>query len=651
IDGAIERFDKARKLDWNLCEANYELALCYMTKDYATARIYAGYALDRALGREPENTVYLFALVKLKRMMGLNRDPIDILNRILEIDPEHHEARRLLAQMYTDSEWDRNPEKAEQHILELAERAPETPDIHYMLGKAYYENEDYTQAEPNLLQQLDSNSDHALAKLLLGWTYLKMENYEKATDFYLEGLRGLDDPEKMDEIDNVMWVLFTDEERQACGSLLLNERGDFYADLWKRRDPNILTAENERLIEHLNRLDYVKKYFAYPNYRGYDDMGEIYLKYGEPGGMKTWHTFMEETSANVRGTNYAISREQWIYINNDPPVYFDFEISKGGHTYQVPQKGVSNFDTSSLDIGNTFVTDPFIFHDMRLAPPEQFMYSYPDETFDFPVEVWQFRGVNDRTALELYYGIPYEELQFKQEEDQRIAESTSHVVVSDTLGNRINDRTRTDRYAYREASGREREIAIDYEPLRSVPGVFRFGLSLTPGDSSRTGIMQFTLPVRDFTSENLMISDIVVLGNTDLPAATPDKRRHDLNLIPYLFNDWTKTDPLMLYFEIYNLTLVNNSTNYTVSYSIKKIEKEGTFLEGIVQGVGKILTGGPSEIKITHNRAGTTDESYEVISLDISDLDEGESVITVTITDTYSGQAANVSRTIDIVSK
>ncbi|WP_456424843.1 GWxTD domain-containing protein [Rhodocaloribacter sp.] len=52
---------------------------------------------------------------------------------------------------------------------------------------------------------------------------------------------------------------------------------------WRSQDPLPATLENERLLEHLERVAYAEAHFAYPGrLTGFDDRGEIYVRYGKP---------------------------------------------------------------------------------------------------------------------------------------------------------------------------------------------------------------------------------------------------------------------------------------------------------------------------------------------------------------------------------
>ena len=48
--------------------------------------------------------------------------------------------------------------------------------------------------------------------------------------------------------------IMTEDERKEYESTYDKEKWKYYYYFWKKKDPDLLTEENERLIEHLRRL-------------------------------------------------------------------------------------------------------------------------------------------------------------------------------------------------------------------------------------------------------------------------------------------------------------------------------------------------------------------------------------------------------------
>jgi GWxTD domain-containing protein len=60
------------------------------------------------------------------------------------------------------------------------------------------------------------------------------------------------------------------------------ERSAFWEQFWKRRDPSPETPENEAMDEFYRRVQYANQHFSVGRAGWRTDMGQIYIKYGEP---------------------------------------------------------------------------------------------------------------------------------------------------------------------------------------------------------------------------------------------------------------------------------------------------------------------------------------------------------------------------------
>ena len=68
------------------------------------------------------------------------------------------------------------------------------------------------------------------------------------------------DPEYEDVWDRV-WMIASPDEVAAHDAMAPGERRSFFARFWAKRDPNLITADNERIAEHFRRFAYARRYF------------------------------------------------------------------------------------------------------------------------------------------------------------------------------------------------------------------------------------------------------------------------------------------------------------------------------------------------------------------------------------------------------
>src|SRR6266849_10179874 len=58
-----------------------------------------------------------------------------------------------------------------------------------------------------------------------------------------------------------VWMIASPRETARQESLIPGERRSFFMDFWSRRDPNLVTPENERIAEHFRRLAQARRMF------------------------------------------------------------------------------------------------------------------------------------------------------------------------------------------------------------------------------------------------------------------------------------------------------------------------------------------------------------------------------------------------------
>lgn len=152
---------------------------------------------------------------------------------------------------------------------------------------------------------------------------------------------------------------------------------------------------------------------------------------------------------------------------------------------------------------------------------------------------------------------------------------------------------------------------------------------------SRVGFRKIPVSVRDFTGSDLMISDIQFLAPTDdASAAYATAKKSGLLLGPYPFTRIRKTTPLYCYFEVYNL-LDGLSDMYDLTFEVYTVQGENTLVQKVSDWIGgsKYVF-----LSVSHQRKVLENDSEELISIDLSDLEPGEYMFEVSIRN--SGEAA-----------
>ncbi|MBE7410470.1 MAG: hypothetical protein HS129_00155 [Leptospiraceae bacterium] len=103
--------------------------------------------------------------------------PIELLNRAIELNPNHDPSYYLLGMIHGKF---RNWVKSIYYLEIAASKGSYNPFYHYNLSIAYFLNKDYASAKITLEKTLELKDNYHLAKLLLLQSLIKLNNTEEA---------------------------------------------------------------------------------------------------------------------------------------------------------------------------------------------------------------------------------------------------------------------------------------------------------------------------------------------------------------------------------------------------------------------------------------------------------------------------------------
>ncbi|MGI8556627.1 MAG: GWxTD domain-containing protein [Pyrinomonadaceae bacterium] len=114
--------------------------------------------------------------------------------------------------------------------------------------------------------------------------------------------------------------IITPEEKAAFNKLQTNEeRENFIANFWLRRDPNPDTEENEYKEEYFERIAYANEHFTsgIPGWR--TDRGRTYITWGKPDGVEAHPSGgnYDRPSYEGGGSTTTYPFETWFYRHLD----------------------------------------------------------------------------------------------------------------------------------------------------------------------------------------------------------------------------------------------------------------------------------------------------------------------------------------------
>jgi len=274
-----------------------------------------------------------------------------------------------------------------------------------------------------------------------------------------------------------------------------------------------------------------------------------------------------------------------------------------------------------------------------------------ENQLDVPVTYAQFRGPNNTTEIEMYYGIPLSQLRYGQGRNGFSAIVLTHLVVVDDQLVRNADEEGRKVFETRSTNMAPGSYYRDLELVTAAPGDYSYAFQIRQEREERLGLNQADLTVKDFSSSDLLISDIRIGVGRRQPNFNQDSPREDLRLSPYPFGNVSKSLSLVLYFEVYNFFVdPADNTQYTIEYIVEREKQSSGGLGGVFSKIGGIFGGNKVEtITISEDRAGTLTSINELVALDISNFPEGSTLVSVSVEDHLRGTKVSSERRVVIV--
>ena len=419
-------------------------------------------------------------------------------------------------------------------------------------------------------------------------------------------LKELDTPYKTWLNEDVVYII-SPEERQAFLQLETNEeREQFIEAFWLRRSSNPDLPDNDFKEEHYRRIAYANEHFAsgIPGWK--TDRGRIYIIWGKPDEIEshptggTYDRPMEEGGGST--TTYAYERWRYRYLEGiQENVELEFVDPSGTGEYHltmdpgekdallhVPGAGLSLMESMGMaskadrftrSDGTTLPTalggTPASLNEFnRLElwakvqrPPE---VKYKDleaivtsrmvrDQLKFGYRTDYLKVTSDTVLVPVTVQIPNNQLSFKAKDGVHSAEVNIFGRVSSLTGKVVQ--TFEDSVAKDfpdslfQQSVKQTSIYQKSLPLR--PGLYRLDLVIKDVSSGNVGAVNERLAVPRYDDEKLEASSLILADQIEhVPAKQVGTGQFVLGsskVRPRLDGDFTTTDKLGIYLQVYNL--------------------------------------------------------------------------------------------------
>ncbi len=255
---------------------------------------------------------------------------------------------------------------------------------------------------------------------------------------------------------------------------------------------------------------------------------------------------------------------------------------------------------------------------------------------DFHYASADFRGTDDKSRLEVYYGVPV--LDAIDDGGKEVVFERG-IALFDSSWAPVYRRLEPMPVRVDEGGVEAGTLAIDELALQVLPGRYYLGLQVNhPASGRREGYTQ-ELVVEDYAVAGLRISDIELAGRVQVDASAADKGGVEVISLPS--RTYKTGQPVVIYYEVYGLKNDDfGQTKYRVDYRITPREGKLSGVQ-VLRALGRLL--GIEEkavVTISYERTGTGSDEYNYLEIDPGESKPGRYEIAVAITDLNAEQAA-----------
>ena len=436
-------------------------------------------------------------------------------------------------------------------------------------------------------------------------------------------LKELATPYKKWLSEDVVYII-TDAERKAFLELQTNEeREQFIEEFWQRRNPDPDSVDNPVKEEHYRRIAYANEHFASGIAGWRTDRGRIYIMYGKPDTLES-HTQGEDYERPLDqggGQTKTYGFEDWTYhyiegigenvelefvdptgtgefrLTTDPSEKDALLYVPGAGLTLAEQEGMSSKAARFTNTDGTHMApSPYGARSSKLdefsrleleakiwqPPPvkfkdleevvssrivrEQIKFEY---RFDF------LRVTGDTVLVPITVQIPNNQLSFQSKDGVHSATLNLFARVSSLSGRTVQTFEDTIRRDFPDsllqASLRSASIYQKAVPLR--PGLYRLDVVLKDTTSNNIGVVNTRLAVPPFDDDKLQASTLI-LADEISPVAAKDIGLGmfvigSMKVRPKLDQSFTTSQPIGVYFQIYNLKIDDKTHKNNASIEIQ----------------------------------------------------------------------------------
>ena len=254
--------------------AHHGLGMLYTT--WPMQRHFAIHHFTEALVKDRDFVDARFQMARVRYAMK-QRDAELELKRVLKMDPGHAGAYLLIADYYLNLSWEF--EKAVVWYTRYLALRPEDAEAQRRLGVAYLKVRDYSKIMGHLLDFVKKHPEAIELMPIVAISAMEQDNPDMAMAFFEDYISKLAPDVRRLYVD--ITLVASSEELRTYGDAMGPDRAADLKRFWNRKDPDLSTPVNERLLEHYRRVWHALTGFS-EGRQPWDVRGDVYIRFGEP---------------------------------------------------------------------------------------------------------------------------------------------------------------------------------------------------------------------------------------------------------------------------------------------------------------------------------------------------------------------------------
>lgn len=400
-------------------------------------------------------------------------------------------------------------------------------------------------------------------------------------------------------------LILTQSEREAWKKLATDdEREKFIEDVWRSRDPDPDTTENEFKDQFYERVAYANEHFSSGKAGRLTDRGRIYIKFGKPDSVESHPAggAYEREAWEGGGSTTTYPFERWFYRNIpgvrsgvdlefvDPtgsgeyrlarnPDEKDALITTGGGPTFAELTGIETRGQRLANLGGFGRVNymraqdaPFEVMDLLKSldqdQPNERNYlstvtgtpTVDDSAIQFDTQINYFRQSDNRVMAVLTIQTDNSQITFTDSGGLQTARMNIFGWITTVANRRLGkfeDSVSTTATAEELSSTRMRKSAYAKAFILN-PGHYKVDVIVRDVESGALGVRHVGFQVPEFPTDRLSASSIVLaakLENMERGGAVGPFVIGTTKVIPNLSGVFRRNDPVGVYLQIYNAAI------------------------------------------------------------------------------------------------